>query len=137
MNSPKHLRHKPIISINDYDVIDGLYEDKNSDAKALSIGHAQYDNEEISLKVWRHTGEKWSRQSEELPIHRNLDLTILFVASLSHEILNPQSIRLKPNGKLTVDNPSDISKIKQYFEDNKEFIEPRLKELKQLLNEIM
>jgi hypothetical protein len=27
--------------------------------------------------VWRYTGEKWSRQSEELPIHRVIDLTIL------------------------------------------------------------
>ena len=27
--------------------------------------------------MWRHTGEKWSRQSEELPLHRVLDLAIL------------------------------------------------------------
>ncbi|HFM9265615.1 TPA: DUF6530 family protein, partial [Enterococcus faecium] len=32
---------------------------------------------DISGKVWRHTGEKWSRQSEELPITRILDLAIL------------------------------------------------------------
>ena len=32
---------------------------------------------DISAKVWRHTGEKWSRQSEELPLHRVLDLAIL------------------------------------------------------------
>ena len=28
MNSPKHLSHKPIISVNDYDKIDALYADK-------------------------------------------------------------------------------------------------------------
>ena len=32
---------------------------------------------DISAKVWRYTGEKWSRQSEELPLHRVLDLAIL------------------------------------------------------------
>lgn len=31
----------------------------------------------ISAKVWRYTGERWSRQSEELPLHRVLDLAIL------------------------------------------------------------
>lgn len=32
---------------------------------------------DISAKVWRYTGEKWSRQSEEMPLHRVLDLAIL------------------------------------------------------------
>ncbi len=54
----------------------------NTDVKALSIGTAQYDFDEISLKVWRHTGIKWSRQNEELPLHRNIDLNILLIASL-------------------------------------------------------
>ena len=31
----------------------------------------------ISAKVWGHTGEKWSRQSEELPLTRVIDLAIL------------------------------------------------------------
>ena len=34
---------------------------------------------DISAKVWRYTGEKWSRQSEELPLHRVIDLAILIV----------------------------------------------------------
>jgi hypothetical protein len=33
--------------------------------------------DQLSAKVWRHTGERWSRQSEELPLHRALDLAIL------------------------------------------------------------
>ena len=36
---------------------------------------------DISAKVWRYTGEKWSRQSEELPLHRVLDLAILVCRS--------------------------------------------------------
>lgn len=131
MNSPKHLSHKPIISVNDYDKIDALYADK-TDVKALSIGRAQYDSDQISLKVWRHTDEKWSRQSEELPIHRNLDLSILFLAALSTDITAhyPQS-----NLREVVDNESEVQIIKEYYEENRKFIEPRLKELKRLLNE--
>ena len=72
MKIPTHLKHKPIIVVNDYEKIDSIYANK-SDVKALSIGEAQYDNEQISLKVWRHSGKKWSRQNEEIPIHRNID----------------------------------------------------------------
>ena len=51
-----------------------------SDAQGLSLGLAQWNDRgrvDISAKVWRYTGEKWSRQSEELPLHRVLDLAIL------------------------------------------------------------
>jgi len=81
MKIPTELKHKPVIISEDYDLIDGRYADK-SDAKGLSLGLAQWNergNLEISAKIWRHTGEKWSRQSEEMPLHRVLDLAILIV----------------------------------------------------------
>lgn len=133
MDSPKHLAHKPIISVNNYDEIDALYAE-NTDVKALSIGKAQYNNDQISLKVWRHTDEKWSRQSEELPIHRNLDLSILFLAALS---TNAASHYPKSNLREVVDNESEVQIIKEYYEKNRKFIEPRLKELKRLLIEVI
>jgi len=80
MKIPTQLKHKPVIVSEDYDLIDGRFAN-NSDAKGLSLGLAQWNdrgNVDISAKVWRHTGEKWSRQSEELPLHRVLDLAILF-----------------------------------------------------------
>ncbi len=79
MNIPTTLKHKPVIVVPDYEDVDGIMA-KTSDAKGLSIGLAQWNergNVEASAKVWRHTGEKWSRQSEELPLHRVLDLAIL------------------------------------------------------------
>ena len=133
MESPKYLSHQPIISVDDYDKIDALYAN-HTDVKALSVGKAQYDENQISLKVWRHTGEKWSRQSEELPIHRNLDLSILFLAALSTDVTAhyPKSILRE-----RIENSDEVQKIKDYYEQNKQFIEPRLKELKRLLNEII
>jgi hypothetical protein len=79
MKIPSELKHKPVIVSEDYDLIDGRYAN-DSDAKGLSLGLAQWNdrgNLDISAKVWRHTGEKWSRQSEEMPLHRVLDLAIL------------------------------------------------------------
>jgi hypothetical protein len=79
MKIPTELKHKPVIISEDYERIDGR-KHKTSDAKGLSLGLAQWNdrgNLEISAKIWRHTGGKWSRQSEEMPLHRVLDLAIL------------------------------------------------------------
>lgn len=79
MKIPTELKHKPVIVSEDYDLIDGRNA-PNTDAKGLSLGLAQWNergNLEISAKIWRYTGEKWSRQSEEMPLHRVLDLAIL------------------------------------------------------------
>ena len=81
MKIPTVLKHKPVIVSEDYDKVDGRRAN-NSDAKGLTLGLAQWNergNVDISAKVWRHTGGKWSRQSEELPLHRVLDLAILIV----------------------------------------------------------
>ncbi len=133
MDSPKHLAHKPIVSVNNYDKIDAHFS-KNTDVKALSIGFSQYDPNEISVKVWRHTGVKWSRQNEELPIHRNIDLTILLVASLLKDINSDY-----PNSNLReeVDDANNVDAIKQYYLKNEKFLKPRLEELKDKLDEFL
>lgn len=79
MKIPTTLKHKPVITVENYENVDGRHA-YDSDAKGLSLGLAQWNdrgNVEVSAKVWRYTGEKWSRQSEELPMHRVLDLAIL------------------------------------------------------------
>ena len=83
MKIPTELKHKPVIISEDYDLIDGRNAGE-SDAKGLSLGLAQWNdrgNLDISAKIWRYTGEKWSRQSEEMPLHRVLDLAILICKS--------------------------------------------------------
>ncbi len=79
MQIPLNLQHKPVIVSENYDRIDGRFS-PDTDAKGLSLGLAQWNDRgkvDISAKIWRHTGEKWSRQSEEMPLHRVLDLAIL------------------------------------------------------------
>jgi hypothetical protein len=133
MNSPKHLSHKPIISVNDYDKIDAQY-NNNSDVKALSIGNAQYDYDEISLKVWRHTGNKWSRQSEEIPLHRNIDLNILLLASL---LKDTDSKYPNSNLREEVDDINKVKNIQTYYNLNEKFLRPRLIELSEKLSEFL
>ncbi len=86
MNIPTTLKHKPVIVSENYENVDGrnAYQ---SDAKGLSLGLAQWNDRgrvDISAKVWRYTGEKWSRQSEELPMHRVIDLAILICRAKLH-----------------------------------------------------
>lgn len=79
MKIPTTLKHKPVIVSENYENIDGRNA-YDTEAKGLSLGLAQWNDRgkvDVSAKVWRYTGEKWSRQSEELPLHRVLDLAIL------------------------------------------------------------
>lgn len=71
------LSHKPIVYL-DYEK-----RDEAGDAKILSIGRATWNNDCIGVKVWRKTDDGlWSRQSEDLPLWRVLDMAILLVATL-------------------------------------------------------
>ncbi|MDD5017482.1 MAG: DUF6530 family protein [Eubacteriales bacterium] len=86
MKIPTSLKHKPVIISENYENVDGRMAYR-SDAKGLSLGLAQWNDRgkvDVSAKVWRYTGEKWSRQSEELPLHRVIDLTILVCRTIQH-----------------------------------------------------
>ena len=83
MKIPTGLKHKPVLVVENSEQVDGRSA-YDSQAKGLSIGLAQWNDRgrvDASAKVWRYTGEKWSRQSEELPLHRVLDLAILLARS--------------------------------------------------------
>ncbi len=86
MDIPTELKHKPVITVPNYETVDGRYAN-DTDAKGLSLGLAQWNERgqvDVSAKIWRHTGERWSRQSEELPLHRVLDLAILVCRSKAY-----------------------------------------------------
>jgi hypothetical protein len=78
---PRTLKHRPVV-LMDYASHDGFYPANRTDCRYLSIGWAQYDPRQLSVKTLRHTGDRWSRQSEELPLHRCID-----AASLIAEVL--------------------------------------------------
>ena len=157
MKIPTTLKHKPVIVSENYENVDGRNA-YNSDAKGLSLGLAQWNDRgkvDISAKVWRYTGEKWSRQSEELPLHRVLDLAILILRSQLHfreayryeklyDMDNTVIDRVGMQGdamtvEVCTDNEKideDIKLFRQALSDDDEIIGERLSILSRLLNEM-
>jgi hypothetical protein len=157
MNIPTTLKHKPVITVENYENVDGR-QAYNSDAKGLSLGLAQWNDRgkvEISAKVWRFTGEKWSRQSEEMPLHRVLDLAILVCKGKQHfqeayrhpklyDETNPRIDRVGLQGdamtvEICTDNPridEDIQLFSQALSRDDELLSERLHLLAELLRDM-
>jgi hypothetical protein len=77
---PDNAKHQAMFVLP-YEKLDGPYAGK-TDCKYLSVGWAQWDHRKISVKTHRHSGKRWSRQSEELPVHRAVDAVLLLLLSL-------------------------------------------------------
>lgn len=157
MKIPVTLKHKPVVVSENYENIDGR-KAYDTDAKGLSLGLAQWNDRgkiDVSAKVWRYTGEKWSRQSEELPMHRVLDLAILICRTSLHfqdayrfpklyDPANPVIDRIGLQGDaMTVsvceENPmidDDIKLFAQALSEDGEMIGERLRVLADLLEEM-
>ena len=122
LDIPTWLAHKPIIAVD--------YEQRDTQAKAgdaiyLSIGRSTWDNDTVSTKIWRVSADRWSRQSEDIPLWRLLDLAILFTATLKE----------KPSvlGELLI-NEADEQFLKEKIKENEDLYRPRLEELARLLS---
>jgi hypothetical protein len=157
MKIPTTLKHKPVIVSENYENIDGR-KAYNTDAKGLSLGLAQWNDRgklDISAKVWRHTGEKWSRQSEELPMHRVLDLAIMICKSSLYfqdayrfpKMYDPDNTMIDRIGlqgdamsvSVCAENPmidDDIKLFAQALSDDGEMFGERLRVLSRLLKEM-
>lgn len=157
MKIPTTLKHKPVIVSENYENVDGRYA-YDSDAKGLSLGLAQWNDRgkvDISAKVWRHTGEKWSRQSEELPLHRVLDLAILACRARLHFREAYRYEKLYDENNTTIDRiglqgdamtisvctdnekiNEDIKLFNQALSEDDELLGERLKVLSTILKEM-
>ncbi|NLJ71989.1 MAG: hypothetical protein GX333_03120 [Syntrophomonadaceae bacterium] len=157
MKIPVTLKHKPVIVVNNYEEVDGRSA-YDSDAKGLSLGLAQWNDRgkiDISAKVWRYTGEKWSRQSEELPLHRVLDLALLICKTRQHfmeayryeKLYDPEKTTIDRIGlqgdamtvEVCTDNPlidEDIKLFRDSITKDDELIGERLRTLAAILKEI-
>jgi hypothetical protein len=157
MRIPTTLKHKPVIVSENYENVDGR-KAYDTDAKGLSLGLAQWNDRgklDISAKVWRYTGEKWSRQSEELPMHRVLDLAILICRSTLYfqdayrmpKLYDPDKTMIDRVGlqgdamsvEVCTDNPmidEDIKLFSQALSNDGEMIGERLRVLSRMLKEM-
>ena len=135
---PVTLKHKPVIVTENYEQVDGraAYQ---SDAKGLSLGLAQWNDRgkvDISAKVWRYTGEKWSRQSEYFrEAYRFPKL---------YDPENPRIDRIGLQGdamtvEVCADNPmldEDIRLFSQALSQDDELLGERFQVLSRLLREM-
>ena len=154
MKIPLTLKHKPVIVCENYDKVDGR-QAHETDAQGLSVGLAQWNDRgrvDISAKIWRYTGEKWSRQSEELPLHRVLDLAIFLCRAKQYmseayrfpKLYDPEHPRIDRIGlqgdamtvEVCVENPKideDIKLFAQALSKDDEILSERLQVLANLL----
>jgi len=100
---PQHLEHKPVYALP-YEYFDGIYAG-NTDTKYISVGLSQWDPDEVSIKTMRHTGNKWTRLAEEMPLHRAIDMT-LFLAKV---IFDRQNSRVRIPSATFCHQDADIS----------------------------
>ena len=121
-DAPNWLSHKPVITVD--------YEEKDAnagDAKFITIGKSSWNFEDFSTKIWRwsDSAQRWSRQSEEIPLWRVLDVATMLVA-----VINNKQSHLDE----FVQDPEALDALKGYVNDNMEMLAPRLKELSNVLN---
>ena len=124
MEIPKHLSHKPIVAV-DYEKIDT--DSGSGDTMFLSLGRATWDNDDFSAKALRKTWNtgRWSRQSEEIPFWRLLDLTTLFIALLNDKLEYV-------DGKV-VASDEELQALKAFIVKNKYNYGSRIERLKNVL----
>ena len=80
---PRNLKHKPIV----YWDIQNEKEEISTDAKFISLGYASWNHDDFSVKIFRKPNKRWSRQSEEIPPQRLLNLSLFLISKIFEEEL--------------------------------------------------
>ncbi len=127
LDVPKNLSHKPIVAC------DYTKTSPGEDAKFLSVGHAQYNGKEASVKILRHTGERWSRQSEEVPIQRlgHMMQLLLWAIRKSQEDGSAPT-----NLGETVLFPDEMDFLRREFHANRDGLVKSIREIRALIDTI-
>ena len=89
---PQHLWHRPFYALP-YQPFDP--DPEQTDVRYLTVGLAQWDDHEVAVKVLRHTGTRWTRESEELPLHRAAD-AVLWTAMVLGRLRHQGEILVEP-----------------------------------------
>jgi hypothetical protein len=127
---PTWLSHKPIYACK-YGVALGK---DDEDAQFLSVGRAQYDQGCAAVKVFRHSGNRWSRQSEEIPISRLGYMMQIFLSAI--RVLQAEGPPKQTSLCEEIISPEEMTFLRSQFHENQDEIIHSLKEIKELLNDI-
>lgn len=116
-------KHWPILSV-DYEQIDT--DAGYGDARFMDIGQSTWDKDDLTAKLWRWAseGERWSRQSEEMPLSRVLDLAILVSSTVMGKPSALQEFYQREEMKTA---------LQDFLIENMPILGPKLDELRRIL----
>lgn len=139
---PQHLGHKPVYALP-YEHFDGMYAGR-TDTKYISIGLSQWDPDHVSIKAMRHTGKKWTRLAEELPLHRVIDMT-LFLAKVLFDQQNgqvniPTATFFNQDSDISITPETrgygEMASYNAFLAENLRLLKDRLSALADILNDL-
>lgn len=133
---PMHLAHKPVIACDYQEEINaplGTFD--YDDPRFLSIGHAQWNPNELSVKIIREGASgRWSRQSEEVPVQRLPFMMEMLLAAICH-VQHPEEKNASLMGE-TVVAPQDMDLLNEQLHAWAVPLKAGLARVKELLGRI-
>lgn len=132
---PTWLHHTPILACDYQELNRTVLQKDYDDPRFISVGRAQYDPDNLSVKIFRHSGNRWSRQSEEVPIQR-LPFMMAMMLNAIYRVQHKDQKRFKTDLDERLVRPEDLDFMGECFDEYKELICKGLKEIKDLVNRI-
>jgi len=127
--------HSPVITTTEFRTIDDQENfGRWTDARALSLGRAQWDRDEFSVKAWRTVNGHWSRQSEEVPLHRALDMALMVISGMIEQKTN---VLPGHHLELEVMQPQELNDLRDFIKDRSGLLEERVRELLLLIEQYL
>jgi hypothetical protein len=141
---PDNLKHKPMYALP-YEKFDGIYAG-DTDTKYITVGISQWSPYEVSVKTMRYDDkhQKWTRQAEEMPLHRAIDVTLF----LTKVVFDQQNGRVDIPANTFFRQASDISITSEarsngemasyyaFLSEHSELLKERLRGLSDVLNSL-
>lgn len=128
---PTWLKHYPIIACNYRQINPDDYED----AKFISVGRAQYNCEEASVKIFRRSVERWSRQSEEVPIQRLGYMMEMLLATI-FQCQNREGEPFQSEVMEEIISPQDLDFLRDQIQEFRHPIFESLARIRAMIDEI-
>ena len=140
---PQHLKHTPVYAMP-YQDFDGGNGRQGNDVRFVSVGLFQDDEETVSIKIMRHSRERWSRQAEELPVHRVIDMTLFLAKVLfdseRHMISIDKETFQNQGSDMVIDReertPDEIEAFESYLAQDRTTLRARFSKLLAVLEDL-
>ena len=131
---PTRLHHKSVVACDYQEINKTLGDFDSSDPRFISVGHAQYNPNEASVKIFRWSSTRWSRQSEEVPVQRLPYMMAMLLATI-YRIQHPGEAVPGDLGDIVV-APQDMESLKEQLQHYAISLKDGFSRVKKLLGDI-